>query len=65
MPVFCRRCALKMDIPLPSFRVTKQPCDVCKGYDENIKANYSVDAMQIPGSTEDPNRHAEMEERTA
>lgn len=53
-----------MDVPLPSFRVTRHPCGVCGGFDPGMKQNYSVEAMQIPGSADDPNRQAEMEERT-
>ncbi len=62
MPALCMQCAKKMGIPLPSFRVTKRPCSSCGGYDDDLKANYSVEAMQIPGSPEDPNRKAETEE---
>lgn len=64
MPAICRKDAVRMDIHLPSFRVTKDPCSVCGGYDPGQNRNYSVEAMQIPGSPDDPNRQAEMEERT-
>lgn len=65
----CRRCAGNRGIPveaMPPVRVTRRPCDSCGGYDEvqgrKIDRNYVIAGMQLPGSSEDPNRKAEQEE---
>lgn len=58
----CRRCAKQSNVILPSLRVTKLPCDNCGGHDPGITHNYSVESMQIPGTTDDPNYQAEREE---
>jgi hypothetical protein len=64
MPALCRTCALRMGVNLPSFRTSIKQCAVCSGYDEGQIKNYSVPTMLIPGSDDDPNRKAEMEEKT-
>lgn len=63
MPALCRSCAQRMDVRVPSLRVAHVPCSSCGGYDPGQDKNYSVLAMLIPGSAEDPNRQAEQEER--
>lgn len=62
MPVICRACAVRMDVKVPPLRVSRSPCQICGKHEPGQDRNYSVDAMQIPGSDADPNRQAEKED---
>jgi len=63
MPVLCRSCATSTGVPLPAMRVSRDSCQSCGGYDDEQRRNYSVESIQIPGSSHDPNRQAEVESK--
>lgn len=46
--VYCFRCAKGLGYPLSSVRTSRDPCEVCGGFDPGRTDNYSYPSNLIP-----------------